>query len=76
MMKRLHGDQNAISQFMWPDHIGFLPEASVQSYKYGIVLRGEVPAPIVVFHGEPKVTALESDDPLRSVWEGTACVAQ
>lgn len=53
-MRELHGDQNAITQIMWPDRIGLLPNASIASYKYQIRMNGERPAPIVVTHGEPK----------------------
>jgi len=53
ILSTLHGDQNLISQVLWPDKIGFLPETSVQSYKYG-KLRGESPSPITVCHGNPK----------------------
>ena len=53
-MRELHGDQNAITQILWPEQIELLPNESIQSYKYGIRMRGEKPAPIVVMHGEPK----------------------
>lgn len=53
-VRELHGDQNAITQALWPDRIGLLPNESIQSYKYGVRMRGERPAPIVVMHGEPK----------------------
>lgn len=52
-MSELHGDQNAITQILGADRIGFLPDASICSYKYH-VQRGEPVAPVVVFHGEPK----------------------
>ena len=68
-MAECHGDQNVISQIMWPDRIGFLPNESIQSYKYGIRMRGENPAPIVVFHGNPKMPELPRSDPLRQMWE-------
>lgn len=68
-MHECHGDQNVISSIMWPDRIGFLPDDSVQSYKYGIRMRSERPAPIVVFHGSPKMPELPRSDPMRQLWE-------
>jgi len=54
MLLKTHGDQGIISQLFWPHRIGLLPEESIQSYRYGLLMRDEPPAPIVVFHGEPK----------------------
>lgn len=68
-----HGDQNTISSVLWPKgKIALLPDASIQSFKYGMQMRGEPPAPIVVFHGKPKVSDLPARDPLRQVWETAA----
>lgn len=53
VMGEVHGDQNHLSRVLWPDGIRFIPDPLVNSYKYH-VLRGEPPAPVVVFHGEPK----------------------
>lgn len=52
VMQELHGDQNWITRVLWPDRIRFL-DGVANSYKYH-VLRGQKPAPIVVFHGDPK----------------------
>lgn len=55
VMEQMHGDQNAISSVMCPaGRVGYLPDESVQSYKYGILRNGERVAPITVFHGNPK----------------------
>ena len=67
-MEEVHGDQNYITQVMYPDHAQFLPEEWACSYKYHI-MRGEPAKPIVVFHGEPKITQLSRTDPLRLAWE-------
>jgi hypothetical protein len=50
VMDELHGDQNWITQRLWPDRISLLPDGTVASYKYHA---GQV-FPIVVFHGDPK----------------------
>lgn len=67
-MTELHGDQNWISQCMWPEKLALLLGPWVCSYKYH-VQRGEPVAPIVVFHGNPKVNDLSKSDPLRLLWE-------
>lgn len=54
LMASRHGDQNVVSSIMYPDKIGFFPEESIGSYKYQVRMKGEKPAPIVVFHGNPK----------------------
>jgi hypothetical protein len=68
VMTHLHGDQNHISQVMWPDKIGFLPDELVCSYKYQ-VLREKKTAPVIVFHGNPKPNDLGKGDELRKLWE-------
>lgn len=50
VMDVLHGDQNWITQSLYPDSIRFLPTGYVRSYKYN---KMQI-APVVVFHGEPK----------------------
>ena len=50
IMDELHGDQNWITQALWPGGIKLWPSGFVKSYKYG----NRQPAPIVVFHGDPK----------------------
>ena len=67
-MDEVHGDQNWITQALWPDGIRLLPPELVCSYKYHIQ-RGASPSPVVVFHGNPKVTELSRKDPLRILWE-------
>jgi hypothetical protein len=71
VMKVLHGDQNYISRLLWPDRIGFLPDALVGSYKYG-QLRHEPMAPVMVFHGSPKMDELPRSNPLRQIWQDAA----
>lgn len=68
VMNVLHGDQNWITQALWPDKINLIPPGLVCSYKYH-VLRGVPAAPVVVFHGDPKAPALPTSDPLRVLWE-------
>lgn len=48
VMDVLHGDQNWITQVLWPDKIALLPDAWASSYKYGGT------GVIRVFHGSPK----------------------
>lgn len=50
VMETLHGDQNWITQVLWPAHLSLLPSGHVLSYRYGKAQK----APIVVFHGNPK----------------------
>lgn len=66
-MQEVHGDQNWVTQALWPDRLELLPNKWVCSYKYH-VLRGEKVAPVIVFHGNPKVTDLSQRDPLRLAW--------
>ena len=68
VMQTLHGDQNYLTRLLWPDRIGFLPDEMVGSYKYGR-MRGEPTAPVMVFHGNPKMDELSRSDPLRQMWE-------
>lgn len=68
VMTELHGDQNYLSRLLWPDRIGFLPDEMVGSYKYGR-MRNEPTAPVMVFHGNPKMDQLPRSDPLRKLWE-------
>lgn len=67
-MKEVHGDQNWITQALWPDGIRLMDPKWVCSYKYHVI-RGEKVRPIAVFHGDPKVTQLSRKDPLRLAWE-------
>lgn len=52
-MAEMHGDQNVITQILWPDRIGLLPNTEIGSYKYN-VCNGDKPYPLTVFHGTPK----------------------
>jgi hypothetical protein len=67
MIRETHGDQGIITQLFWPDRIGLLPPKSIGSYKYD-VLRGSKPAPVVVFHGEPKCHHV-SEAWVRQCWQ-------
>lgn len=71
VMQVLHGDQNHISRVLYPDKIGFLPDALVDSYKYG-KREGRPIAPVMVFHGNPKMNELPRADVLRTMWEAAA----
>ena len=66
-MDEVHGDQNWITQALWPHTLRLMSPGWICSYKYH-VQRGEPTLPIVVFHGEPKVTGLSKSDPLRIEW--------
>lgn len=61
VMDTLHGDQNWLTQCLWPDHIKLLPTGYAESYKYG----GRKQAPIVIFHGDPKPSDVTDDWVLR-----------
>lgn len=47
-MDVLHGDQNYITQMLWPEKIRLLPDQWASSYKYGGC------GAVRVFHGSPK----------------------
>lgn len=66
-MQEVHGDQNWITQNLWPDKLKLLEGDHVCSYKYHI-LRGEPVRSVVVFHGEPKVTQIGRRHPLYQAW--------
>jgi lipopolysaccharide biosynthesis glycosyltransferase len=68
VMDVLHGDQNFITQVLWPEGIRLIPDALICSYKYQI-MHGIAPAPIVVFHGDPKPDQLRPGDAIRVIWE-------
>lgn len=69
-MKELHGDQNWITQCLWPDKLRLLTPGWVCSYKYHVQQgTDEQNAPIVVFHGNPKPDQLGKANPLRKIWE-------
>jgi len=67
-MQILHGDQNWITQAMWPDRINLIPPGIAGSFKYG-KLRNEPYAPVMVFHGTPKMSDLPPTHELRRIWE-------
>jgi hypothetical protein len=67
-MHEVHGDQNWITQALWSQgKLALLDGDYVCSYKYH-VQRGEPVRPIVVFHGEPKVTQLGHRHFLYKLW--------
>ncbi len=68
VMQKRHGDQNHISATLYPNKIGFLPDDMVGSYKYGM-LRNESVKPVMVFHGNPKMSDLPKGHELRRMWE-------
>jgi hypothetical protein len=67
VMQRLHGDQNHITQALWPDKINLIPPGIACSYRYHVT-QGKS-APITVFHGIPKMDELPPKDALRRAWE-------
>lgn len=67
-MQVLHGDQNWITQALWPDKINLIPPGIAGSFKYGR-LHGEPYTPLTVFHGEPKMDSLPPSHELRRIWE-------
>lgn len=68
IMDVLHGDQNWITQALWPDKINLIPPGIACSFKYHIQRDGSS-APLVVFHGNPKVPDLPRSNALRQLWE-------
>jgi hypothetical protein len=67
-MDEVHGDQNWISKTLWPDGLELFEPGIACSYKYQC-LRTDDMAPIVVFHGDPKMSDLDRCNPLRKMWE-------
>ena len=68
-MDEVHGDQNWITQALWPnDKLALLPDGLVSSYKYHYVNGTETP--IIVFHGNPKPSELGRYHPLKKLWLG------
>jgi hypothetical protein len=53
-MDEVHGDQNWITQALWPHTLRLIPEGWAKSYKYNLSRGDPGIAPIMVFHGEPK----------------------
>jgi hypothetical protein len=68
VMDRLHGDQNFLTQVLYPQTLQLYPPGLACSYKYD-VLNGKRFGSVCVFHGQPKVHELSSDEPLRKLWE-------
>jgi len=50
VMEDLHGDQNWITQALYPQSVRFLPDGYVKSFKY----EKQAKSAISVFHGDPK----------------------
>ena len=70
IMHRLHGDQNHLTQTLWPERLALFSKRSACSYKYDVRDGGEPFGAVCVFHGEPKCTDLPDSEPLRRLWEG------
>jgi hypothetical protein len=68
VMTRLHGDQNHITQALWPHTLALYPPGLASSYKYHW-MRDEQFGSVVVFHGSPKPPDLPKANPLRVLWE-------
>jgi hypothetical protein len=68
VMDRLHGDQNHITQALWPHTLALYPAGLACSYKYH-VLRDDAHGSVTVFHGSPKAPDLSPRNPLRKMWE-------
>ena len=68
-MDEVHGDQNWITQALWPDKLQLLSPGWVCSYKYHVI-QGVQPSPVVVFHGDPKPSQLGRYHPLYKSWIG------
>ena len=68
-MEEVHGDQNWITQALWPKKLSLLPAGMVCSYKYHVI-QGQPTLPIVVFHGAPKPSDLGRYHPLAKAWRG------
>jgi hypothetical protein len=68
VMERLHGDQNHLTQVLYPDRLALYPPGLACSYKYH-VLNGQRFGSLTVFHGTPKCHELERSEPLRQMWE-------
>lgn len=68
VMDRLHGDQNWITQVLWPHSLALYEPGLACSYKYH-VQRDDDHGAVVVFHGDPKVCDLPPRNELRVRWE-------
>jgi hypothetical protein len=68
-MDRLHGDQNHLTQTLWPHTLELYPPGLACSYKYHVVRESRQFGSVVVFHGSPKVPDLPPANPLRVLWE-------
>jgi len=68
VLKRLHGDQNYLTQTLWPDKLGLFPDGLACSYKYH-VQHGEPFGRVCVFHGHPKPPQLPRTDRMRVLWD-------
>ena len=66
-MTRLHGDQNYLTQMLYPHTLSLYPPGLAASYKYH-VLNGKRFGAVTVFHGNPKPDELEKSEPLRQIW--------
>lgn len=67
-MNRLHGDQNQITQTLWPHTLELYPPGLACSYKYDVLYGKGRFGSVTVFHGDPKPHQLDVGDPLREAW--------
>lgn len=68
VMDRLHGDQNWLTQALYPHAMALYEPGLACSYKYHVI-NGQRFGSAVVFHGNPKAPDLERSNPLRKMWE-------
>lgn len=68
VMTRLHGDQNHITQCLWPNKLALYQPGLACSYKYH-VLNNDGHGSVCVFHGNPKPHELDKTNSLRKIWD-------
>lgn len=68
VMQRRHGDQNWITECLWPHTLELFPAGLACSYKYNVLFGTGAFGSAVVFHGHPKPADLEDSDPLKKIW--------
>jgi hypothetical protein len=62
-MDEVHGDQNWLTQALWPHSLRLIPSRWASSYKYG----GE--GVVRVFHGDPKPDMCRSKPVVAQHWK-------
>jgi hypothetical protein len=70
MMDRWHGDQQVVTQMLYPHTLELYPPGLACSYKYDVLYGKGGFGSVTVFHGEPKPHQLDADDPLKLIWLG------